>query len=637
VNFPARPRFVFCCRPAATFLLIAASISYAQAQSTHAAPPPPAPFLAPPPLTSDQPEAPPIIDHPTPQTIVPASSATNPAPETPAPSAPNTNSSNTSGPAPMPHPMRAATPSPLRFLDPAGDPDHLADHLLVVYNAADPESKSLALYYARRRQIPAERVLALSCPTREEITRDEFEGTIHQPIVADLLRHHWLERRAETARLPHGTVKVLAATRNDIWAIVLMRGVPLKIADAPSSQQSVESEPGLTTTAAAVDSELALLPVEGLPLGGFVPNPFFDSYNSGEVRAGPELAIHLVLVTRLDGPTASDVRRMIDDCLEAEKNRLAGEAVIDTRGFTDPKNPYTTGDVWLRDSRDLLADDGWSVVFDEEAQTLPATSTVNQVALYLGWYTPNADGPWITPPDRFVRGAIAYHVHSFSAATVRSTTQNWVGPLIDHGADATMGCVYEPYLALTPHVEIFTRRLLDGDSFAEAAYACQPGLSWMITVVGDPLYQPFQQPIEEAIAAAPPGRHHEWLLLQQINRQLDGQPTTSAVALEKVFNVPGAGPVLAEHLGDLLLKLHDPAAPADAARAYQSALKQNTEPVDCIRVGLKLAQLDAAQKEDALARAELRSLREDYPLDATRFGVPDGLPPASRKGAVGGR
>ena len=77
---------------------------------------------------------------------------------------------------------------------------------------------------------------------------------------------------------------------------------------------------------------------------------------------------------------------------------------------------------------------------------------------------------------------------------MRSTTQNWVGPLIAHGADATMGCVYEPYLALTPHVDIFTRRLLDGDSFAEAAYACQPGLSWMTTVVGDPLYQPFQTP-----------------------------------------------------------------------------------------------------------------------------------------------
>jgi len=531
----------------------------------------------------------------------------------------------------MPHPIRQAIPSPLRFLDPAGDPDHLAEHLLVVYNAADPESESLAQYYARRRQIPAERVLALSCPTREEITRDEYERTIHQPIVADLLRHHWLERHAETAQLPNGTAQVLAATRNDIWTIVLMRGVPLKIADAPSSQPAIETEPGLSTTAAAVDSELTLLPVEGLPLGGFVPNPFFDSFNSGEVRAGPELAMHLVLVTRLDGPTAADVRRMIDDCLEAEKDRLAGEAVVDSRGFTDPKNPYTEGDVWLRTARDLLAEEGWPVTFDEDAQILPTTSPINQVALYLGWYRPNADGPWITPPDRFVRGAIAYHLHSFSASTVRSTTQNWVGPLIDHGADATMGCVYEPYLALTPHLEIFTRRLLDGDSFAEAAYACQPGLSWMTTVVGDPLYRPFQKQIEEAIAEAPPGRQHEWLLLQQIERQLDEQPPTGAAALEKAFALPGAGPILAEHLGDLLLKLHDSAAPADAEKAYDSALKQSTEPIDCIRVGLKLARLYAAQKEDARARAELRSLRDNYPFDAVRFDVPDGLPPTARR------
>ena len=60
--------------------------------------------------------------------------------------------------------------------------------------------------------------------------------------------------------------------------------------------------------------------------------------------------------------------------------------------------------------------------------------------------------------------------------------------LIAHGADATMGMVYEPYLELTPHEDIFTRRLLQGDYFAEAAYASERGLSWMLTVVGDPLY-----------------------------------------------------------------------------------------------------------------------------------------------------
>jgi hypothetical protein len=295
--------------------------------------------------------------------------------------------------------------------------------------------------------------------------------------------------------------------------------------------------------------------------------------------------------------------------------------VIDSRGFTDVMNGYTEGDTWLRTSRDLLARDGWPVLFDDQPATLPASVPLSQVAIYLGWYTPDANGPWITPPDRFVRGAIAYHLHSYSAWTVRSTTQNWVGPLIDHGADATMGNVYEPYLALTPHLDIFTRRLLDGDSFAEAAYASQLSLSWMTTVVGDPLYHPFQKTLDDAVAASPPGTHRDWLRLQLVERQLDAHPPSDAAALATAFQLPDAGPILNERLGDLMQKLNDPAAPAASVKAYQLALKQSTEPVDCIRIGLKLAQQYASQSEDLQAQATLQSLREAYPLDALRLGV----------------
>jgi len=66
----------------------------------------------------------------------------------------------------------------------------------------------------------------------------------HQPIVADLLAHiHWLERHAGTAQLPNGTAAGPAAYVAMILEIVLMRGVPLKIADAPSSQPASKPSP----------------------------------------------------------------------------------------------------------------------------------------------------------------------------------------------------------------------------------------------------------------------------------------------------------------------------------------------------------------------------------------------------------
>ena len=394
----------------------------------------------------------------------------------------------------------------------------------------------------------------------------------------------------------------------------------MKIAQDNSLPGEIEAEANFQTNAAAVDSELSLLPIFGLPLGGFLPNIFYDRLGTGLIRAGPELATKLILVTRLDGPRPADVRRMIDDGIFAEQNRLAGLAVIDTRGLTSTANHYFEGDEWLRRSAEMLQRDGWSTEVDTNPDVLPPTDPCNHVALYFGWYRAGAFGPWITPPNRFVRGAIAYHLHSFSASTVRSSTDKWVGPLIAHGATATMGAVYEPYLGLTPHLNIFTRRLLDGNYFAEAAYASQPGLSWMITVVGDPLYRPFAKPLEAALAAAGPPNsdHYDWLLVQSTQRAINtAKIVGSSVELKKDLNIPGS--VAQEELGDLLENLSDHAG---AREAYGKAEKLASQPIDRIRIGLKLAQDEQEHGMPSQAEAEYQQLTRKYPAEAARFAVP---------------
>jgi uncharacterized protein (TIGR03790 family) len=526
------------------------------------------------------------------------------------------------------------------LLNPTGRPEDLPLHLLVVYNSSDPDSPGLAQYYAAKRHIPPERVLGLACPITEKISRKEFDDTIRAPILAYLTQKDWIARSSQRARVGPRMIDVLAATRNDIWAIVLMRGMPLKIEHDPSDEDGMESEPQLQTNAAAVDNELALLPVFGLPKGGYVPNPFFDNQITGIKRVGAQLAKSMILVTRLDGPTPDDVRRMIDDCLEAEQDRLAGLAVVDTRGFTDVNNGYTEGDSWLRSARDSLVHDGWTVKFDDKPDVIPPTDPSNQVALYLGWYSAEAQGPWFSGPTRFVPGAIAYHLHSYSANTVRSDKNNWVGPLIAHGADATMGMVYEPYLALTPHEDIFTRRLLQGDFFCEAAYASERGLSWMLTVVGDPLYRPFRRPLHTALAEAdqPHTPHDDWLLLQEVQRELVANVLPNTVGdLVKALDVPGAGPVAHEGLGDLLSKLKDPAAGAAIEEAYERASLGDTTPIDRIRVGVKLSQYYINHGEDARGQAQLDVLRQLFPDDVKNFGIDEPLLPTTLDSGVNGR
>jgi hypothetical protein len=192
--------------------------------------------------------------------------------------------------------------------------------------------------------------------------------------------------------------------------------------------------------------------------------------------------------------------------------------------------------------------------------------------------------------------------------------------------------VYEPYLALTPHEDIFTRRLLEGDYFAEAAYASERGLSWMLTVVGDPLYRPFRLPLDSALARAgqPRTEHDDWILLQTVQREiLAGQMVLKTDSLVQALDIPGAGAVAEEGLGDLLQKLNEPPAGPAAEHAYKKAMAEETVPVDRIRVGLKLAQCYSNHGQDARAMAELDILRELYPDDAKNFGVPDPLLPTS--------
>ncbi len=79
--------------------------------------------------------------------------------------------------------------------------------------------------------------------------------------------------------------------------------------------------------------------------------------------------------------------------------------------------------------------------------------------------TDSINGPFADPAFRFRNGAVAVHIHSFSAATLRSPTSGWSGPLLERGAAATVGNVYEPYLTLTANLDVLQDRLMSGFTF----------------------------------------------------------------------------------------------------------------------------------------------------------------------------
>ena len=192
----------------------------------------------------------------------------------------------------------------------------------------------------------------------------------------------------------------------------------------------------------------------------------------------------------------------------------------------------------------------------------------------------------------------------------------WVGPLLDKGADAVLGNVYEPYLALTTHLDVFAEHLMNGFTLVESAYAAQPGLSWMNTVVGDPLYRPalaWQNLDSDLDATTSPTGEASLVAEGRAYRQgaqtwhAKG-PEAGAAALKKSGERLHSGRVY-EGLG--LLE----AARGDAGRAgeaFERASKYYKEPADKVRVAYEEVRCLAGAGRKKEAAAVLAATREKY-------------------------
>lgn len=420
---------------------------------------------------------------------------------------------------------------------------------VVVFNKTDAESGALAKYYATRRGIPEKNLIGLDCPSTEEISRGEFESTIQLPLRTALFTKGFWKGIGEGGRPVISTVRFVA----------LIRGIPLKVRHETTLVPNPSQPPAIgARNEASVDSELALLAVPGAPAAGVIENPFFRRFTPAtEISGAPEL----LLIARLDAPDATTVRSMIDSAIAAERDGLWGWGVVDERGIQS--GPYAEGDVWLRQLADNMRKQGIPVMVDRGPEVLPSGFPLRQVAAYYGWYEGDLTGALADPGMEFRPGAIAVHIHSFSAATLRSRTSHWCGPLLARGAAATLGNVYEPYLSLTADLSVFQDRLMAGFTFTESAAMSMKVVSWMGVAIGDPLYRPYAA--WRRIDSAPA----KWSSWQTYRR------------------------IILDHSGDILL----------AATPLRNA-------ADKLRNGMFLESLALAQLDSGHRDAALTSLRE---------------------------
>jgi hypothetical protein len=324
-------------------------------------------------------------------------------------------------------------------------------------------------------------------------------------------------------------------------------------------------------------------------------NAFYDS----KVPLSKANLPFLVLVTRIDSPAYVVSKRMITDAVETEKHGLWG------RAYVDIADKFPQGDEWLESIVSENTKHGIPTIVDRFKDTLPKNYPMTEAALYYGWYDRNVSGPFLNTRFHFRPGAVAIHLHSFSAEQLSDGHKNWSAPLLVRGAAATVGNVYEPYLHLSHHFDILHDRLLKGWTFAEATWAAMPVTSWQGIALGDPLYRPF---IRFDGTGENRDDDRDFRALRAASRQWPEDHSTRREKLAGAAEKLSSGN-LAEGLALDYLNTKDL---ANAQIWLNKAKTFHSNPEDKLRQDIQLIAINRAGGKPQEAIAQLRAARQTY-------------------------
>lgn len=446
--------------------------------------------------------------------------------------------------------------------------------VVVVYNADSPASCEATKRYCAKRSIPQKQRLPLHGLKRGDISRAQFDSLVKQPLLV------MGEER--------GLVWPCGPQRpgKNIKAMVLMPDLPLRITE------SAPKGSGMQVNAAALDSELMLLGAE-YPLASFGKNPYFGkpSLPTGEERQV------LMSVCRIDGPDDACIKRMIDDPKMIERTGLWGWTVVDTGG------PYKEGDAMVEQVADICIKNRMPLFYEKTKSTIVADYPLMQnVICYCGWYTNPPNGPFSKDSKsgfKFAPGAVAFHLHSFSATSLYNGN-TWVSALLQRGACVTAGNVAEPYLGPSLNCGLFFAHLFDGKTVGEAALLASPSVSWHCIVLGDPLYRPFPR------TGLSPNKNNPFVRWRvAVNRSKGSLAALQATVDAEKYG--SAAPLFAEIFAGICRESN---RLNDAERYYRLAMESYSPLRDKLRAGLCLAYTFKALNKKKEAAELMKKLQK---------------------------
>jgi uncharacterized protein (TIGR03790 family) len=322
-----------------------------------------------------------------------------------------------------------------------------ASNVLVVVNENSRVSSEIGSYYAAKRHIPKSNICRIRCSTSEYTTMEDFSWNISDPIWQHIKKHR---------------------LKGKIDYIVTTKGVPLAFKHS-NGNYSVDSALTCIMMPFTVDR---------------APNPFFNSnrkFRSKDFN-------FFVMVTRLDGYTKEDAKRLVDNSLKAKPAK--GLFVFDI----DPKRDkpgYKEFNSMMKTGSSSLKKRGFKIFLEESEKMCPGKPEV------MGFYTWGSNDHGYDHKryvaHTFLPGAIAETLVSTSARTFGPVKkgQSVITDLIARGITGIKGYCSEPYTIALAQGHILFDRYTRGFNLAESFYAASPYIYWKDIVIGDPLCAPY--------------------------------------------------------------------------------------------------------------------------------------------------
>jgi len=408
--------------------------------------------------------------------------------------------------------------------------------VFVVANNKKAESISLAKKYAQMREIPENNIICADFPTKETITKDDYENLFLKPLLSEL------EKK--------GAVKFIEENPTplsfDIDFLVLCKGIPLKIQAEKTEKKSYSP---------SIDSVLSSTFLQKKEKTSALKNPLYENANPNLFKS-----FGVLRIARIDGHSYEDVHTYLDNTIYAEMHGTRGRAYIDKSYYVLKKNTI------LDEAEQILTDLGYDISVNTSNGLFSFHERFDSPVFYFGWY---ADTPKQYAKDDFplAKGAIAAHIYSYSADTL-ANLRRWCPKLLSKGACATIGNVDEPFLALSHNFDKFMKALSLGFSAGEASYYSTRVLHWQTIFIGDPLYKPFKYSFENQLADLEKSQDNlsQYVVIRKMNLLFKEGSIEKAIAFgEKHVDTLPLAPALLWKLSELYQKSNNQKSAIDYA------------------------------------------------------------------------